>query len=207
MIIPAEGFPVYDIAGMRSSGAEISDGEELCARILKSNKVGGFTHNKALRREIIGDICFDEGISYCEDVDWLISIALARKNIRVCYVERWLYCYVAHENEGLTRDPSKVYTEDGYPRELYACGKIYARKDLPERAAELIRANFYSVAVDALYAGYARPGSSAYMKLRQYIKEYASSYYLRSGNTLKQKAKKFVKRCLVFLHIHKPRRK
>lgn len=203
MNIPAEGFPAYNAQDMKSDDAEISDGEELCARILESNKVGGFLHNKALSREFIGDIRFDENLYYCEDVDWLINIMLSRKNVKVCYIDYWLYCYVQHENEGLTRDSAKIYTEDGYPRELYALEKIYARKDLTKRASEQIEANFYFIALDAMYKGHARYNSNTHSKLMNYIKKYAGIYYTKSKHSLKKKVKTFIKRCLVFLHIHK----
>ena len=207
MNIPAEGFPVYNAQDMKSDDAEISDGEELCFRILESNKVGGFTHNKALKREIIGGIKFDESLRYCEDVDWLINIALSRKNVKVCYIDYWLYCYVLHENEGLTRDPANIYDKDGYPREFYALEKIYSRADLPPRVSEQLKALFYFTAANAGYQGYSKPRSESHARLMDYLRNYWKIYYSKSNHSLVQKAKTFVKHIFTLLHIHKPRRK
>lgn len=205
--IPSGGFPNYNVKNIKAFDAKVSNGEELCFKILKDNIVGGFTPNKILRHEIIGDIRFDERLSYCEDMEWFINIFTSKKNVKVCYINYWLYCYVTHEYEGLTRDPSKIYTDDGFPRILYALEKIYALKNLSKKLLEQIKGNFYSVSVSALYAGYAKHGSEVYMKLKNYVKKYAGVYYFKSGCPLLSKVKTFIKLCLTLLHIHKPRRK
>ena len=46
---------------------------------------GGYPFIKALKREIIGDIRFDEELRVCEDEHFFINVLSHRKNLAFCF--------------------------------------------------------------------------------------------------------------------------
>ena len=204
MEITADGWPVYDLKDMK---AEYSDGEELAVRILGDPNVGGFTPTKALKRELAQSIEFDESLIYCEDVHWLINILVHNKNIRACYMNYYLYCYVQHKNKGITRDAQISYTNEGFPRIIEAYEKILRLENISPLIAEQIKGSIYASTVGAFYDNQVRPSNEVRRKMKSYLKQYAFRYYFGSKHVPIAKIKTLIKRILSLLHIYKHKRR
>ena len=201
--LPAEGFPVYDVQGMSRTEGEFYDGEELCLRILRDNVVGGFTWNKLIRNELAAG--FNENLKVLMDHYWLLELLSTHDNVRVCSINYYLYCYVQTSGIGQTRDPARIYDEDGLNRFMLTSEHELDLPSLSPEAYSLIKRNIYSYALQTLYLRVRVPVPKAYAKLRTHLRNYAKYYYFTPTIPLWAKVKSIIKHVLVFLHIHKPR--
>ena len=194
-----EGWPAYN-----ETQAVLSDAEDLCYRILLDNVIGGFTPTKALRREIIGDTKFDESLSYCEDVELFIRLLNGREDLRVCFTDYRIYCYVYHKNIGQTRNPAQSHTQDGFPRVLHACIKMLDIPGLNNRLSKLVKRRMYSQALATLWRRPVKQTPEVYSELRQFIKKYAADFYSSETVPLWKKIALMIVHILAVFHVHKP---
>ena len=206
-VFPESGWPSYDIQSMKSSAENTSGRDELFTKIVGDVRVQGFTHNKALRRGIIGDIRFDESLIYAEDEVFFLNILECHEHLRVCYLDYYLYCYVQHKATGLLRDPANQYDNNGVTRFMSAQKKILAMKNIPPSASNTVKGRIYALSLQNLFNLPETLTPAAYNTLRANMHKYARYYYLNLSYTMREKVRAFIKHILVLLHIHKPRRK
>ena len=199
---PADGFPVYDTSSKNLPDCELVHSTAFPLKVLED---GGYSHIKALKREVMGDIRFDEELRVCEDEYFFISILAHRKNLAVCLTDFYLYCYVMHKNVGLTRGPENSFCKDGVVNLIPAREKILAVDGIPEELSRWVKNSIYFYAVRSLYRNGPKMTDATRKKLYRYMREYGFMYFT-SSDSFYSKLKTLVQRILVFLHIHNPKR-
>lgn len=196
-------WPVYDLCDMKISDAEFSDGEELAFRVVSDWNVQGFTHNKAIKRELALKFTFDEDLLHAEDEYWFMQILTHNRNIRACYLKCYLYVYIKRKGIGLTRDPAKRYRQDGMPMFVVAQDKIFALENLPQKISDYMKTRLYFYAVRAIFEMRGHMSPEVYRRMKSYTKMYACKYYSVSKDSLIKKAIIFAAHVLITLHIYK----
>lgn len=199
---PADGFPVYDTSSKNLPDCELLHSTAFPIKILDG---GGYSVIKALKREVMGDIRFDEELRVCEDEYFFISILAHRKNLAVCFTDFYLYCYVMHKNVGLTRGPENSLTEEGLLHPLPALEKILAIDGIPEELTNQVKSSIYYYSFRTLFRNSSKMNDDTRKKLKRYMREYAL-VSLSSSESLYAKLKTLLKLILVFLHVHNPKR-
>ena len=181
-----------------------SDGEELCTKMLTDIRIGGFTWNKLIKRDLIS-IGFDENMKVCMDLYWLLQLLIMHKNLRICITDYCLYCYVQVPNFGQSRDPARYCDSRGMNRYILSYEEQLKLPGLPPRAAKALRGAIYGGATQTLFMRPTAISPEVYAQLRGCMRQYAHDYYF-SSRKLTGKLKTFIKHILVLLHIHKNRR-
>ena len=207
MDFPAEGFPVYDAQDMKSDDAEISDGEELCIRILRSNKVGGFTWNKLIKSVLAREFLFDEGLRVAMDHEWLLRLFASNKKAEVMFINYFLYCYVQIPGVGQTRNLKRVYGEGGMKNIILTLEKELTLDNLSPEAKRMTEGNIYWEALNTVFCNEISLSRETRARLMYLVGKYARKFYFRTSFALLWKVKMLVKHILTLFHIHKPRRK
>lgn len=206
--VPKSGWPVYDVEAMNESCGKLCDTEEACYRICADPMTGGYSWNKAVKRELALSVRYDEDLSVNEDEHYFLSMLLKNSNARVCRLNYKLYCYVQYQPSDPTRNPLRNRTKEGYPRHLEAAEKMLDLPNLPPKVAEQISGRNYGWAVGYLFSNIMPITPESYTRLKEHIRKSAGNYYLKyKGASLWSKVKTFIKHILAFIHIHKPRRK
>ncbi len=190
---------MYDLEDMK---AECFDGEELAVRILGDSDIGGFTHIKAMKRELAENILFDESLFDLEDLNWLINILNHNKNVKVYRMNYFLYCYVQHENFGITRELSRCFFPNGMSRAIEAIEKVLEFENLSPVVANAAKGSIYDFAVSTLWNNI-QLADDAKKEIKYYMKRYSYIYYFNSGHTTISKIKTIIKKVLMLLGIHK----
>ena len=207
MDFPAEGFPVYDVGNMKSSDAEISDGEELCVRILRSNDVGGFTWNKLIKSELARGFLFDESLRVAMDHEWLLRLFASNRKAEVMFINYFLYCYVQVPDVGQTRNLKRVYGEGGMKNIILTLEKELTLDNLSPEAKRMTEGNIYCQALNTVFCNEISLSRETRARLMYLVRKYALKFYFRTSFALLRKVKMLVKHILTLFHIHKPRRK
>ena len=202
-IYPKDGWPMYDVNAMKVSDGVLADGEDLCARILTDPRVQGFSHNKAVRHDVCRDIRYDEELSLCEDEHYFMRIAASRQNMKVCYINYYLYYYINRFNLRLTQDKNNLYDEKGMYAYVSTREKMLTIGNLTAKIISIIKGEIYQASVIALWLMEVNISDEARQTLRRYLREYAYSYYFEFPIPVFKKVKTLIKHLLVLLHIHK----
>ena len=119
------------------------DKPEIFNLILNAPNFYGYAWNKLYRREIIGDLRFDESLMYCEDLDFCVRLA-EKCNFAVFTKEKF-YHYMQHSasmtgETGFT--PRKLSVLKAYENIL-----PYYEKYNPENLS-IIRKNYLKIAIN-----------------------------------------------------------
>lgn len=202
--LSSKGWAVYDVNAMNLSDFTFMSSEEFCIKVITDVKnFGGFTWNKIVRSEIAKSVPFDESTSVMDDQVWLVDLLCRHQNIRICCTDYVLYCYVLHPNYGQTRNIGRIFNTDGISWHVICVEKELAIKNLPVRIKEHLNNMLYFWAVSNLYQMGRRITDDARLKLKEYIRKHAGTFYFASELPLSQKLKALIKRILSILHIHK----
>lgn len=111
-----QDFPIPNAPALKSSRDARCD-------IINHPSILGSVWNKLYRREILGGVTFDEGLTYCEDMDF--NLRVLKKDLRVTYHDGIYYKYY---NNGVSATTSvdRLYDENNKLKYLDAVEKIRA---------------------------------------------------------------------------------
>lgn len=123
-------------------------GGYLAERMFLDNSIRGSVWNKAFSRKIIGEIRFDNDLSYCEDFHFIMQILSNNKNARIRYLDKKLYNYYINPNSA-TGDRVKTIDENGNSKYVIAFKKMLSL-DFSDEIKDLICASIYRDTISAL---------------------------------------------------------
>ena len=193
-----KNWPVYDTSNMKKSDFIYNTNEELCFRI-SDGSIGGYPWNKVVKSEIIKQNRFNENLYVMSDEYFFLELLSSHKNMRICCIDYYLYCYILHKESGITRNFDKLYFKSGYAKFIYTLEQCLRIKDLPLKAKKQLQYNLYASTIHAIYRCPIKIKPGTYRKLKLYIKLYGCKYYFRSKAPLKSKLKTFIKHVLLLI--------
>ena len=201
--LPADKWPNYNISDIKISDWINITSDKLCFKVLNDDNIGGFLWNKVYKREIIQEHNFDENIRVLDDQPWVIELLCIHKNICICCINYYLYCYVRHNNFGQTRDPRMTYNKNGLSWFIIALEKELTIKNLPLLMHEQIEYAMYYWATCNYYQAGKSMTDETREKVKFLLRKYALKYYFKSGYSLWFKIKSFIRHVLITFHIYK----
>ena len=206
--LPGGKWPVYDAGAMSEADGRFCTAEEVCMNIFTDRKTRGYSHNKAMKRELALSARYDEELYLFEDEHYFMSVLTRNMNARVCYLDYRLYCYFQHQGPRLLAHMSRIRTDEDLPPDIKASEKMLALPGLPPAVAQEIEGRNYMIAAQCVFSNPVPINPGAYARLREYLRKFAGTYYFRNkGSSSYVKFKTLVKHILILLGIRKPRRK
>lgn len=216
---PKRNEITYNISGSKLDGRYFTT-DEVCNIMAgtsdpeyKQYNTVGFTCNKAVRRDCISDLYFNEDISMCEDNLLWLTLLYSHKDMHIFYLNYCLYYYMYRPGMGLTRSLQGMYDNDGVLKFISAYIQVLKEvTNLTKPAVVNLKVFIYEQSLHYIYDGSdiwidnrnkINITPEGQRKLRYYIKLCVLDYYLKSKRPLNRKIKSLIKHLLIILHIHR----
>ena len=184
---------LYNVFNIKNS--KFCTAQELASKILYDKKIKGFAWNKFFNKKLILKK-FDESISYCEDMHWLINNLIINMNESVIVLNNKLYYYFSSENSA-THDKSKFIDEDGQYKYIPAIEKILKMsKNISDLEIECRCTLFEFSAQNILKVKSINENTK--LKLKKYICESKKLYFKNKNRAFKSKFKNFINLLFLF---------
>lgn len=144
-------------------------------------RIMGSVWNKFFKRELLSDVRFDEGLSYCEDTHFLISVLSKNQNKTAYIINRPIYNYICNE-QSVTRDLSNIFDENGKLKYICALEKMLELSNLKKYSRMLIKRQMFWLSI--AYFDYASKEEKKILK--KYITRCLPYYLITIYINLKQ---------------------
>ena len=197
-------WPVYDINNLKISDWTYPDNEDFCFSIaIDYLNVGGYPWNKVTKKEILQGKYFNESLYVMSDQPYFLDVVCGHKNMRICFMNYYLYCYLQHSTFGQTRVINKLYYKEGISGYIISMETELNIKGLPPRLIKQRKAAIYSESLAGLFKNPVKLSKESRQKLRENTRNFFMFYYCSPFFTTWDKVKKIIKQILVLLHINK----
>ena len=197
-----KNWPVYDINNMKTSDLTYHDNEDFCFYIITDDlNVGGFPWNKVTKKEILQGKYFNESLYVMSDQPYFLDVMCSHKNMRICSMNYYLYCYVWHSAFGLTRLPHKYYNKKGINRFIISMESELNIKGLPSRVIDKIKNDVYIQSLGNLRRPPFVLSKEARTQLISNMNKCFFAFYRSPKHSLIVKLKSFIKHVLLILRI------
>lgn len=121
--------------------------QEMIEHVFYDISIKGSVCNKFFKKELIEEVVFDENLTYCEDMYYLINVLSKKEMQNVLILDEALYNYYTNPNSA-TNIVERLFDESGKIEYIKTFEKIENDFWLSKRAGELLKRAKYTVASD-----------------------------------------------------------
>lgn len=118
---------------------------ELAAHVLYDNRIMGSVWNKFFRKDVILGCMFDEMLSYCEDMHFVMKALTTYPDKQAVILNTCTYVYCENE-ESATASKDRLFTSDNKLKYTVALDKILQDCQLQSRMRRLVGRAKYQIA-------------------------------------------------------------
>lgn len=201
--LPGGKWPVCDTQGMKASDWTEISSASLLQKVFGDISIGGYTWNKAVKREIVQSTLFNESMSVHDDHWWTVKILTKHKDMKIYLSDYALYCYVQHPGFGQSRIPGRIYMKDGMSWFVACIEDELTFEGVTPEIARQLEGLIYYWSTQNMYRTGLLMSDEVRAKIKGYLRKYAMTYYFGSVQPFSWKLRALARHIACILHIHK----
>lgn len=118
------------------------------ALTIGNDSVMGSVWNKYYRADVLRDVLFDTGLSYCEDMHFNVKVLSSMpEEYRISLIDTPLYCYMMNELS-VTHQLRNLFETNGELKYIVALNKILNECNLSKRCQSIVKKSIACIAID-----------------------------------------------------------